>query len=416
MFPSDNGCRVAVTGLGTTNPLGADVASSWSAALVGTSTCRPLDNDWREKYGLAVDFACRLAQRPEEVLSRPEMRRMDPMGQYAIIAAREAWRDAALPEDLDPLRLGVCVGTGIGGVWTMLDQWDLVKEKGARRVSPYAVPMLMANSAAAHIELEFGAKAGAHTPVSACATGAEAIGFATWMIRSGRADVVICGGTEASIHPLPMAAFANMKALSTRSDDPATASRPYDMDRDGFVVGEGAGILVLESEEHARARGANIYGFVAGVGMSSDAHHIAAPDTAGQSRAIREALGDAGLTPKDIAHVNAHGTSTPKGDIGELNAIRDALDADTDHLVVTSTKSMTGHLLGGAGAVEAIFSLLAARERVAPPTINIQNLDPEVPLDIAVNEKRPLPSGDVAVLSNAFGFGGHNIALVVTNA
>lgn len=407
--------RVAVTGLGTVNPLGGDTASTWEAALAGTSTARTLENDWAERYGLSVDFACQVPIDPYDHLARPEAKKLDPSGQYSLIAAREAWADAGSPE-VDPARLGVVVGTGIGGVWTILDQWDIVQEKGARRVNPFTIPMLMANSSAAHIELELGAQAGAHTPVSACASGAEAVAVGLDMIRSGRADVVVVGGTEACIHPLPMAAFANLRALSTRTDDPQHASRPYDRDRDGFVLGEGAAIMVLETEEHARVRGARVYAHISGRGMASDAHHISAPSQEGQARAIREAVADAGVAAQDVVHVNAHGTSTPLGDIGELKAVAAALDGVTDQLVVTSTKSMTGHLLGGAGALESLFSVLAVHHRVAPPTINIENLDPEVPLRIAQNTPVDLPAGDVAVLNNAFGFGGHDVAVVVTSA
>jgi 3-oxoacyl-[acyl-carrier-protein] synthase II len=407
--------RVAITGLGTVNPLGGDVASTWEAALAGTSTAHTLDNDWKERYGLSVDFACQVAIDPLTVLSRPEAKKLDPSGQYAMIAAREAWADAGTP-DVDPYRLGVVVGTGIGGVWTILDQWDVVKERGARRVNPFTVPMLMANSSSAHIEMDLGARAGAHTPVSACASGSEAVAQAFDMIRSGRADVVVCGGTEACVHPLPLAGFANIRALSTRTDDPEHASRPYDVDRDGFVLGEGAAILVLESEEHAKARGAKVHAYVAGRGMASDAHHISAPLQDGQAHAISEAVEDAGITAADIRHVNSHGTSTPLGDIGELQAVRQALEDETDQIVVSSTKSMTGHLLGGAGALESLFSVLALRERLAPPTINIENLDPETPMEIAQNTPVALPEGDIAVLNNAFGFGGHDVAVVFTNS
>jgi 3-oxoacyl-[acyl-carrier-protein] synthase II len=406
--------RVAVTGLGTVNPLGGDVESTWKAALAGTPTTRTLDNEWSERYGLSVDFASRVTIDPFDILPRPQAKKLDPSGQYATIAAHEAWADAGSP-DVEPERLGVVVGTGIGGVWTILEQWDTVKERGARRVNPFTVPMLMANSSSAQISIELGARAGAHTPVSACASGAEAIGQAFDMIRSGRADVVVCGGTEACVHPLPMAAFANMRALSTRRDDPAHASRPYDVDRDGFVLGEGAGILVLESEEHARTRGARVHAYVAGRGMASDAHHITAPLVSGQARAITEARDDAGISSEDIVYVNTHGTSTPKGDIGELEAVALALDGHTDQLIASSTKSMTGHLLGGAGGLESVFSVLAVRERLAPPSINIENLDPEVPVAIAKDTPAELPSGDVAVLNNAFGFGGHDIAVVFTN-
>lgn len=407
--------RVVVTGLGTFNPLGGDVESSWKAALAGTSTARTLDNDWSEKYGLSVNFACSVAADPLDFLPRPEAKKLDPSGQYAMIAAREAWKDAGAP-DVDPLRFGVVVGTGIGGAWTILDQWDVVREKGARRVNPFTVPMLMANSSSAHISMDLGAKAGAHTPVSACASGAEALAHGIDLIRSGRADIAVVGGTEGCIHPLPLAGFANIRALSSRTDSPETASRPYDRDRDGFVLGEGAGIMVIESEEHARARGAKIYAYAAGRGMASDAHHISAPSVEGQTRAMKEAIADAGVAARDIVHVNAHGTSTPLGDLNELESISQALEGQTDQVVVTSTKSMTGHLLGGAGAVESIFAILALHERVAPPTINIENLDKNVSLDIANGETRTLPDGDVAVLNNAFGFGGHDMAVVLTNA
>lgn len=407
--------RVAVTGLGTVNPLGGDVASTWEAALAGTSAARTLENDWKDSYGLSVDFACQLIDGALEPLSRPEAKKLDPCGQYAMVAAREAWQDAGAPE-VEPERLGVVVGTGIGGVWTTLDQWDVVRERGARRVSPFTVPMLMANSASAHISMELGARAGAHTPVSACASGAEAVAAGMNMIREGRADVVVVGGTEACIHPMTLAAFANIRALSSRVDDPQHASRPYDVDRDGFVLGEGSAILVLESEEHAAARGAEVYAYAAGRGMASDAHHISAPSAEGQARAVREAVSDAGVAAADIKHINAHGTSTPLGDIGELRAVSDALDGVTDQIVVTSTKSMTGHLMGGAGAIESIFSVLAAKHRVSPPTINIETLDPETPMSIAQNNTVELPQGDLAVLNNAFGFGGHDVAVVFTTA
>ena len=407
--------RVAVTGLGTVSPLGADVTSTWEAALTGTSTARTFDNDWKERYGLSVDFACRLVPGALDSLSRPESRKLDPSGQYSMVAAREAWADAGAPE-VATERLGVVVGTGIGGIWTTLDQWDVVRERGARRVNPFTVPMLMANSSAANISMELDARAGAHTPVSACASGAEAVALGMGMIRDGRADVVVVGGTEASIHPMTIAAFANIRALSSRVDDPEHASRPYDVDRDGFVLGEGAAILVLESEEHAAARGARVYAYAAGRGMASDAHHISAPSAEGQARAVSEAVEDAGIAAGDVVHVNAHGTSTPLGDIGELRAVSDALGGVTDQIVVSSTKSMTGHLLGGAGALESVFSILAAHHRTAPPTINIENLDPETPIRIAQNGAVELPEGDIAVLNNAFGFGGHDIATVFTSA
>ena len=406
--------RIAVTGLGTFNPLGSDVESTWLAALAGHSAVHTLDNDWAEKYGLAVNFAATVAGDPLDFLERPEAKKLDPNGQYAVIAAREAWKDAGSPE-VDPLRLAVVVGTGIGGVWTTLDQWDTIREKGARRVNPFTVPMLMANSAAANIELEIGAKAGAHTPVSACASGAEAVAWGMDLIRNDRADIVVVGGSEGCVHPLPLAAFGNMRALSKRVDSPETASRPYDRDRDGFVLGEGAGILVLESEAHAKSRGAKIYAYAAGRGMSSDAYHISAPSTDGQTRAMKESILDANLSAKDIVHVNAHGTSTPLGDPNELKSVSNALAGQTDHVVVTSTKSMTGHLLGGAGALESIFAVLALKHRLVPPTINIENLDEQITMDIAIAKPRELPSSDIAVLNNAFGFGGHNMSIVFSS-
>ncbi len=333
-----------------------------------------------------------------------------------MVAAREAWADAGKPE-VESERLGAVVASGIGGVWTLLSAYDVLKEKGPRRIFPLTVPMLMPNGPAAAIGIEIGAKAGVHTPVSACASGAEAMAYAFDMIRSGRADVVLAGGTEAAIHPLPLAGFAAMQALSTRNDSPETASRPYDAGRDGFVLGEGAALAVLETEEHARARGATIYAELVSVGITSDAHHIAAPDPtgAGVIRAMREALSSGGLSADDVTHLNAHATSTPAGDVAEARAIREALGDATDHVAVSATKSMTGHLLGAAGALEAAFTILALRDRVAPPTINVDELDPEVTLDVVRKDPRPLPSGELVALNNAFGFGGHNVVLAFRN-
>ncbi|WP_062526008.1 beta-ketoacyl-ACP synthase II [Demequina rhizosphaerae] len=405
--------NVVVTGLGTTSPLGGDVASTWEAALAGRSGVRTLENDWAEQYGVPVTFAGQLVVPPSEVLSRPETKRMDPSAQMAIVAAREAWADAGTPE-VDPERLGSVVSSGIGGVWTMLTAWDTVKERGASRVLPLTVPMLMPNSPTAYVSLEFKARAGSHSPVSACASGAEAIGMGYEMIQSGRADVVICGGTEAAIHPLPLSAFAAMQALSKRNDDPAGASRPYDVSRDGFVMGEGAGVLVLESEEHAKARGARVYASVLGLGMTADAHHIAAPEPngAGQTRAMELALERAGLTTADVAHVNAHATSTPVGDMIEARGIRSLLGAHADQVLLSATKSMTGHLLGGAGALESVFTIKALETRTAPPTINVTEPDPELEVDLVRDTPRALPDGQIAAINNSFGFGGHNVALV----
>ncbi len=402
--------RVVVTGLGATAPLGADVDSTWTALIAGKSGARLLTEEWREL--LPVHFAARVHTEPADQMERVEMRRLDRSEQFAVVASREAWKDAGSPE-VDKERLGVVIASGIGGVITLLDQFDNLKEKGARGVSPHTVPMLMPNGPAAHVGLELQAKAGVHTPVSACASGAEAIGYALEMIRTNRADIIVSGGVEAAIHQLPMAGFAAMKALSTRNDSPECASRPYDRDRDGFVLGEGGGILILEEYEHAKARGAKIYCELVGQGLSSDGYHIAAPDPegAGVQRAIKFALANANLSTKDIVHLNAHATSTPAGDVAEANALRLALGGDVDHVAVSATKSMTGHLLGGAGAIESVFIVKALQERLAPPTINIENLDPAVTVDVVRDKPRTLPSGQIAALNDSFGFGGHNVVL-----
>ena len=402
--------RVVVTGLGATTPLGSDVDSTWAALIAGKSGVRLLTEEWREL--LPVHFAARVHTEPADQMERVEMRRLDRSEQFALIASREAWKDAGSPE-VDKERLGVVIASGIGGVITLLDQFDNLKEKGARGVSPHTVPMLMPNGPAANVGLELQAKAGVHTPVSACASGAEAIGYALEMIRSNRADVIVSGGVEAAIHQLPMAGFAAMKALSTRNDAPERASRPYDRDRDGFVLGEGGGILILEEYEHAKARGAKIYCELVGQGLSSDGYHIAAPDPegAGVQRAIKFALADANLSTKDIVHLNAHATSTPAGDVAEAHALRLALGVDADHVAVSATKSMTGHLLGGAGAIESVFIVKALQERLAPPTINIENLDPAVTIDVVQDKARVLPAGQIAALNDSFGFGGHNVVL-----
>ncbi len=403
--------RVVVTGLGATTPLGGDVDSTWKALLAGQSGVRLLTEDWREL--LPVHFAARVATEPADQMERVEMRRLDRSEQFALVASREAWKDAGSPDAIDKERLGVVIASGIGGVITLLDQFDNLKEKGARGVSPHTVPMLMPNGPAANVGLEFQAQAGVHTPVSACASGAEAIGYAYEMIKNNRADIIVSGGVEAAIHQLPMAGFAAMKALSTRNDAPERASRPYDRDRDGFVLGEGGGILILEEYEHAKARGAKIYCEIGGQGLSSDGYHIAAPDPEGSGvqRAIKFALENSGLSTKDIVHLNAHATSTPAGDVAEANALRKALGADADHVAVSATKSMTGHLLGGAGAIESVFIVKALQDRLAPPTINIENLDPAVTVDVVRDTPRQLPAGDIAALNDSFGFGGHNVVL-----
>ena len=405
---------VVVTGLGATTPIGGDAVSTWEAALKGVSGAATFTGGWVDDFELPVTFGAQLAVPASDMLTKVQLRRLDPSSQYALIAAQEAWKDAGSPEP-EPTRLGVCMASGIGGLWTLLDNWDAMKAGGPRRVFPLSIPMLMPNAPAATVSLEVGARAGAHTPVSACASGAEAIAMAIDMIRSGRADIVVAGGTEAVVHPLPVAAFAAMMALSTRNDDPATASRPYDVARDGFVLGEGAGVVVLESEAHAKARGARIHAEILGAGMSSDAHHIAAPEPEGlgAARAIAQALEVSGLQGSDLDHINAHATSTPAGDVAEARAIRRALGSAADSIAVSATKSMTGHLLGAAGAVEALFAICAVRERIAPPTINITEVDPVIDLDVVRDEPRQLGDGTrpVIALNNSFGFGGHNVAL-----
>ena len=344
---------------------------------------------------------------------------MDRSTQFGMIAARQAWADAGLTGvELDPERVGVSFATGIGGVWTLLDSWDTLRNKGPRRVLPMTVPMLMPNGAAGAISLDLGAHAGARTAVSACASGVEALIMAMDMLRNGDAEVVMAGGTEAAIHPLPMAAFANMQALSRRNDDPGAASRPYDVDRDGFVMGEGAGALVIETEEHAKARGATIYAELAGGGVTSDAHHITAPDPQGQgaTRALRKALSSASAAVEDVTHVNAHATSTPIGDIPEYTAMRAAFGAHLDNICVSATKSQTGHLLGAAGAVESVLTVKALADRLAPVTINLDNQDSEIPLDVVSGSARELSSGDQVGICSSFGFGGHNAVVAFRTA
>ena len=412
--------EIVITGLGATTPLGGDLASTWAGLLAGRSGVRKITEEWAEE--LPVKIAAYVKVDPSEIIERVKARRLDRSTQLALIAAREAWEDAGFiweaDDQVDPQRLSVSLASGIGGLHSLLNNWDNQRDKGYRRVSPVTIPMLMANAPAANVGLAVHAKAGVHTPVSACASSNEAISLALDQLRLGRSDIAVVGGTEATIHPLPIAAFGQMQALSRRNDDPEGASRPWDRGRDGFVMGEGSAIMILETIEHARARGAKIYGTIAGSGITADSHDIVQPDPTGegQSGAMVKALADAKLTPSDIIHVNAHGTSTPQGDITEAGSIRTALGDDTDHVVVTSTKSMTGHLLGGAGALETIATLLALRDRMVPPTINLEDPEPDLGIDIAANVARALPGGDLAAINNSFGFGGHNVAIAVTNA
>jgi 3-oxoacyl-[acyl-carrier-protein] synthase II len=409
--------NVVVTGLGAITPVGADVPSTWESLLAGRSGVTSLTEDLYQD--LPARIAAWAAADPATLIDRVQARRLDRCEQFALVAAREAWADAGSPE-VPPERLGVVVSSGIGGVASTLKAYDTLKEKGWSRLSPFTVPMLMPNGSAGWLSIELGARAGVHTTVSACASGAEAIGYAMEMIRSGRADVVVAGGTEAAIIPLNIAAFAAMRALSTRNDEPERASRPFDRGRDGFVLGEGAGMVVLESAEHAARRDATVYAIAAGVGYSADAHHIAQPDpdATGVVRAIQHALADAHVNAEQVAHVNAHATSTPAGDIVECQAIATALGPAASGVVISATKSMTGHLLGGAGAVESVAAILALRERVAPPTINLDDPDDNAGIQIATEPTKLQQRGDapMAVLNNSFGFGGHNVALTFTAA
>ncbi|ANZ18899.1 beta-ketoacyl-[acyl-carrier-protein] synthase family protein [Streptomyces noursei] len=416
---------VVVTGIGATTPLGGDSASTWEGMLAGRSGVSPLEQEWAAD--LPVKIAAQAAVDPGEILPRPQARRLDRSAQFALIAAREAWADAGFtakagePDtaagpagSVNPDRLGTVIASGIGGVTTLLGQYDVLREKGVRRVSPHTVPMLMPNGPSANVGLDVNARAGVHTPVSACASGSEAIGYAIEMIRTGRADIVVAGGTEAAIHPLPIAAFGNMMAMSKNNEDPQGASRPFDTERNGFVLGEGAGVIVLESAEHAAKRGARVYAEAVGQGISADSHDIVQPEPSGNgiAHALQNLLDNSDLDPSEIVHVNAHATSTPQGDLAELKALHKVFGDDVRHMAVSATKSMTGHLLGGAGGVETVATILALYHRTAPPTINVENLDPEVEADIVRDETRALPAeGRIAALNDSFGFGGHNVVL-----
>jgi len=407
--------RIVVTGIGASSPIGGTAPDSWAALLSGVSGTRTLDYDWVAEYDLPVTFAAQAAVRPDTVLERPEAKRLDPSAQFALVAAREAWADAGEP-DVEPERLGVDFATGIGGLWTMLDAWDTLKEKGPRRVMPMTVPMLMPNAAAAAVSMHLNARAYARTVASACASSTESIVNALEHLRLGLADVVIAGGAESAIHPITLAAFSSMQALSKRNDDPSRASRPYSIDRDGFVMGEGAAALVLEREEDARARGAKIYAAVVGGGITADSYHITAPEPEGlgASRAVRLALEQAGATPDDVTHINAHATSTPTGDIAEYKALLSVFGDRVHEIPVSATKASTGHLLGGTGALEAVFTLLALRDRQAPPTINISEQDPAIPLRVS-GSAIPLGDGPQLAITNSFGFGGHNAVAAFTS-
>ncbi|WP_350346757.1 beta-ketoacyl-[acyl-carrier-protein] synthase family protein [Agromyces sp. G08B096] len=405
--------KIVITGIGATSPLGGTARDSWTALLAGESGARTLEHEWVSKYELPVTFAAEAKVRPEEVLERPVAKRLDPSSQFALISAKEAWLDAGAP-DVAPERLGVDYATGIGGVWTLLDAWDTLRDRGPRRVMPMTVPMLMPNAASAAISMHFGARAFARTVASACASSTESLANAYEHLQLGLADVVLAGGTESAIHPITVASFASMQALSRRNDDPAHASRPYSIDRDGFVMGEGAATLVVETEEHALARGARIYAELAGSGVTADSYHITAndPEGRGASRALRLALEQAGASADDVTHINAHATSTPVGDIAEYVALREVFGDRVHEIPVSATKASTGHLLGGTGALEAVFSIFAITERVAPPTINLTEQDPEIPLRVS-GAPQPLGDGPQLAVSNSFGFGGHNAVVAL---
>ncbi|HEX6953790.1 MAG TPA: beta-ketoacyl-[acyl-carrier-protein] synthase family protein, partial [Agromyces sp.] len=393
--------KIVITGIGATTPIGGTARDSWNALLAGESGARTLEAEWVEKYDLPVTFAATAKVPAAESLERHELKRLDPSSQFALIAGREAWADAGSPE-VAPERLAVAWATGIGGVWTLLDAWDTLRERGTRRVLPMTVPMLMPNGPGAAVGMDLHARAGIRTVVSACASSTESLVSAWEQLQDGIADVVIAGGSESAIHPITIASFNSMQALSRRNDDPAVASRPYDIGRDGFVMGEGGAALVLETEEHAKARGAKIYAELLGGAITSDAYHITAPDPEGSAaaRAMKSAIEGAGASLADVRHVNAHATSTPVGDIAEYNALRRIFGDQLDAIPVTATKASTGHLLGGAGAIEAIFTVLALHERTLPPTINLTEQDPEIPLDV-VTSPRPLGDGETIAISNS---------------
>ena len=406
--------RVVVTGMGAITPVGNDVATTWKSLIEGKSGTAPITKFDASKF--SVRFAAEVKEfNPLDFMDRKEAKRADPYTQYAVAGARQAMTDASLVErnGMDPDRIGVIIGSGIGGLKSFEEQHDVYRERGVGKISPFFIPMFIADIAAGIVSMQFNAKGPNYATVSACATSAHAIGDAYRTIQYGDADVMITGGAEATVTPMAIGGFANMKALSERNDSPETASRPFDATRDGFVMGEGAGILILEELEHALARGARIYSEIVGYGATGDAYHLTAPapDGEGAQRAMKRALKDAGLEPKDIQYINAHGTSTPANDFNETRAIKAVFGDYAKDLNVSSTKSATGHMLGAAGAVEAIISSLVVVNGVIPPTINYQNPDPELDLNYTPNTsvKREVN----AVLSNSFGFGGHNTTLAI---
>ncbi|MFN8180173.1 MAG: beta-ketoacyl-ACP synthase II [bacterium] len=403
--------RVVVTGIGALTPLGNTARQFWESALAGTSGAGPITRFDASQHD--VRFACEVKNFDPSVLGdRKEVRKMDRFTQFGLAAAIEAVGDAGLEVQGNAAeRIGVLVGSGIGGIETLENQKQILLEKGPGRVSPFFVPMMIVNMATGMISMRLGAKGPSNSTVTACASGANAIGDAYRILQYGDADVMIAGGAEAPISPLAVGGFASMKALSSRNDDPVHASRPFDAERDGFVIGEGAGIVVLEELTHAKARGAKIYCEMCGYGYTADAHHMTAPAPEGEgaARSMKAAMADAGLAPADVAYINAHGTSTPLNDKFETMAIKTALGDQAARVAVSSTKSMTGHLLGAAGGIEFIICAFAHQEGRIPPTINYRNPDPECDLDYVPNEARNVEVG--AALTNSLGFGGHNVTL-----
>jgi len=405
--------RVVVTGMGIMSSLGTDLNTFWNALLAGKSGVSLVEAFDTTEYPTKIAAEIKHFNPEDHGIDKKEARRMDRFVQFGLAATLSAIRDADLRigENADADRVGVIVGSGIGGLGTWEDQHRILIEKGPRRVSPFFIPMMIANMASGQISIATGAKGPNTTTVTACATGTHSIGDSFKLIQRGDADVMICGGTEATIRPIAMAGFSNMRAMSTRNDEPEKASRPFDIDRDGFVMGEGAGVLVLESLEHARKRGARIYAEVIGYGMSGDAHHMTEPDPDGAARCMSRAIRDAGIEPEAVGYINAHGTSTPVGDKSETTAIKMTFGAHAYKLAVSSTKSMTGHMLGAAGGAEAVILALSLRNGILPPTINLDRQDPECDLDYVPNEPR---RADVTVaLSNSFGFGGHNATILM---
>ncbi len=404
--------RVVVTGMGAVTALGYELDAFWNNLIQGKSGVSLVEAFDVSEYPTRIAASVKDFN-PEDYVDRKEARKMDRFVQFAVAAATNALKDSGLQigEDADPDRVGVMIGSGIGGLGTWEDQHDVLVQKGPKRVSPFFIPMMIANMASGHVSILFGAKGPNSTAVTACATGTHSIGDSYKLIQRGDADVMICGGAEATIRPMGMAGFCSMRAMSTRNDEPEKASRPFDSERDGFVMGEGSGIMILESLEHAQKRGAKIYGEVIGYGLSADAHHMTEPDPNGPERCMKMAIRDAGIDPAEVDYINAHGTSTPVGDRSETIAIKNAFGDHAYKLAVSSTKSMTGHLLGAAGGVEAVICALTLNNGKIPPTINLEHPDPECDLDYVPNVAR---EADVKVaMSNSFGFGGHNATLIL---